>query len=81
MDIRARILGEFTEVARENDRRLVSLTDDVELLNSGLDSLCFAVIVVRLEEALGVDPFSASEDIVFPVTFGEFVRFYEDATK
>lgn len=81
MDIRARILAEFTEVARENDRRLVSLTDDVELLNSGLDSLCFAVIVVRLEEALGVDPFSASEDIVFPVTFGEFVRFYEDATK
>lgn len=81
MDIRARILTEFTEVARENDRRLVSLTDDVELLNSGLDSLCFAVIVVRLEEALGVDPFSASEDIVFPVTFGEFVRFYEDAAK
>lgn len=81
MDIRARILAEFTEVARENDRRLVSLTDDVELLNSGLDSLCFAVIVVRLEEALGVDPFSASEDIVFPVTFGEFVRFYEDAAK
>ena len=33
----------------------------------------FAVIVARLEESLGLDPFSTSEDVHFPVTFGEFV--------
>jgi hypothetical protein len=57
------------------------LTDDLELLDSGLDSLCFAVVVIRLEEALGIDPFSASEDAGFPPTFGEFVAFYENAAK
>jgi acyl carrier protein len=49
------------------------------LLDSGLDSLCFAIIVARLEDQLGVDPFIASEDVFFPVTLGEFVKFYEDA--
>jgi acyl carrier protein len=80
MTVRTEIAAQFIEVARENDKRLAPLTDDLELLESGLDSLCFAVVVARLEGSLGVDPFSASEDAVFPVTFGEFVSFYEDAT-
>jgi hypothetical protein len=80
ISVRSEIVAQFTEVARENDRRLAPLSDDLELLESGLDSLCFAVIVARLEGSIGVDPFSASEDAVFPVTFGEFVSFYEDAT-
>jgi acyl carrier protein len=50
-------------------------------MNSGLDSLCFAVLVARLEDRLGVDPFSSSEDIDFPVTLGDFVRVYENAAK
>jgi acyl carrier protein len=79
MDVRSEIVTQFTEVAAENDKRLAPLTDDLELLESGLDSLCFAVIVARLEGALGIDPFSASEDALFPVTFGEFVKFYEEA--
>jgi hypothetical protein len=81
MTVRSRIVSEFDKVARENDKRLAALTDDLLLLNSGLDSLCFAVVVVRLEESLGVDPFSASDDVVFPSTFGEFVGFYENATR
>jgi hypothetical protein len=80
ISVRSEIVAQFTEVAKENDRRLAPLSDDLELLESGLDSLCFAVIVARLEGSIGVDPFSASEDAVFPVTFGEFVSFYEDAT-
>jgi acyl carrier protein len=48
------------------------------LLESGLDSLCFAVIVARLEDELGFDPFTASEDIEFPVTFRDFVEIYEN---
>ena len=48
------------------------------LLNSGLDSLGFAVLVARLEDQLGIDPFTASEDALFPVTFGDFVKVYEN---
>jgi acyl carrier protein len=81
MTIRSEIVAQFTQVAQEQDKRLAPLTDELGLLDSGLDSLCFAVVVSRLEESLGVDPFSASEDTLFPVTFGEFVSFYENAAK
>jgi hypothetical protein len=81
MTVRSEIIAQFTQVAEEHDKRLAPLTDELELLESGLDSLCFAVVVSRLEESLGVDPFSASEDTLFPVTFGEFVSFYENAAK
>jgi hypothetical protein len=81
MDVRSEIIAQFTEVAQENDKQLAPLNDNLELLDSGLDSLCFATLVVRLEGLLGVDPFSGSEDVSFPVTFGEFVKFYENAAK
>ena len=79
MDVRSEILAQFSQVAQENERQLAPLTDGTILLDSGLDSLCFAIVVVRLEAKFGVDPFSASADGSFPVTFGEFVRFYEHA--
>jgi acyl carrier protein len=53
------------------------LSDDLVLLESGLDSMGFAVLVVELEEILGFDPFSISEEAFYPSTFGEFVSFYE----
>jgi hypothetical protein len=81
MTVRSEITAQFKQVAQEQDRRLAPLTDDMELLNSGLDSLCFAIIVTRLESLIGVDPFSTSEDARFPVTFGEFVTFYENAAQ
>jgi acyl carrier protein len=81
MEIRSQIISQFQQVAREQDRQLAPLTDDLELLDSGLDSLCFAIVVTRLEESLGADPFSASEDAAMPITFGEFVRFYENVEK
>ena len=81
MHVRSEIISQFGQVAREQGKRLAPLTDRLELLNSGLDSLCFAVIVTRLEQALGTDPFSDSEEVNFPVTFGEFVRFYENAAQ
>ncbi|HTV04861.1 MAG TPA: acyl carrier protein [Acidobacteriaceae bacterium] len=79
--IRSEIVSLFTEVAKEHNNKLAPLTDDLELLESGLDSLSFAVIVTRLESQLGIDPFSSSEDTVFPVTFGDFVRLYENAAE
>jgi acyl carrier protein len=69
------------QVAEQHQKTLAPLTDDAILLNTGLDSLCFAVLVARLEDRLGVDPFSASDDITFPVTLGDFVRVYENAAR
>ena len=80
MSVAKSVLDQFEQVAREQDKPLVPLTADTVLLESGLDSLCFAIIVARLEEQLGVDPFTASEDVYFPVTLGDFIKFYQDAS-
>jgi len=77
MSVRAAIIAQFEQVAKEQDKTLAPLTDDLVLLEAGLDSLCFAIIVARLEDALGFDPFSAADDVDFPVTLGDFIRFYE----
>jgi hypothetical protein len=79
MNVRSEILDQFKQVAHEQDRRLGPLCDELPLLDSGLDSLCFAILVSRLETVLGVDPFSENEGAPFPVNLGEFIRFYENA--
>ena len=81
MDTREEVLSQIRQVGREQDRKLSPLTDDLRLVDSGLDSLCFAVLVARLEMVLGVDPFTENEDAVFPVTLGDFISFYEHAAK
>jgi acyl carrier protein len=81
MSVRSTVLAEFGKVAKEQGKKLAPLSDGLALLESGLDSLCFAIIVARLEEALGVDPFSTSAEAEFPVTLGDFIKFYEDAAK
>jgi acyl carrier protein len=74
-------MSQFRSVAKEQNKELPPLSDDLVLLDSDLDSLCFAVIVARLEDELGIDPFSASEDMEFPVTLGDFVKVYENVPK
>ena len=81
MSIRATITTQFEQVAREQQRRLVPLSDELKLLDSGLDSLSFALIVARLEDALGFDPFDTDEPVQFPVTFGDFVKLYESKSR
>ena len=81
MDTRSEVVAQFRQVAQEQDKQLAPLSDNLALLDSGLDSLCFAIVVARLENSLGVDPFSDDEDARFPVTFGDFIQFYENAAK
>ena len=76
MLIRSTILAQIKDVANEQGKRLVPLTDDVALLECGLDSLCLAVLIVRLEECLGCDPFSELGAHA-PLTVGDFIRAYE----
>lgn len=77
MSIKLTIMDEMAQVAREHGKTLAPLNDDVALLDSGLDSLGIAVLVARLEDRLGLDPFTTSEDVQFPVTVGDFVKAYE----
>jgi hypothetical protein len=53
----------------------------VVLLDIGFDSLCFAILIARLEDTLASDPFSESADGTIPLTLGDFVRAYENAAK
>jgi acyl carrier protein len=77
MVLKSTILDMFKEVANQQSKTVDNLDDNLVLLNSGLDSLCFAIIVARLEEKLGFDPFSANDNVEYPVTFADLVRCYE----
>lgn len=71
----------MAECAAMSGATLVAdFNDDLVLLESGLDSLGFATLVVSLEEELGFDPFTMRDDVVYPSTFGEFVAIYRDAS-
>ena len=71
MSIRLTIIEQMEQIAREHGKILAPLKEDLMLADCGLDSLGFAVLVARLEDRLGIDPFSAAEEAVFPVTLGD----------
>ena len=53
MGLQAMIFEQFEQVARDQDKPLAKLAPGMVLLESGLDSLCFAIIVARLEDRVG----------------------------
>jgi acyl carrier protein len=79
--LRATIAQLMTQVAREHGKVLAPLNDELVLADCGLDSLGFAVLVARLEDQLGIDPFTTAEDVFFPITFGDFVKVYENGAR
>lgn len=81
MAIRSLIADQMQNVAVQQNKSLAPLTDDLNLLDCGLDSLCFAILVARLEDELGFDPFAVDDDVYFPTTFGDFVQFYERSAR
>jgi acyl carrier protein len=81
MSTKLTIMDQMKQIAREHGKTLAPLSDDLVLLDSGLDSLGFAVLVARLEDTLGIDPFTTAEDAMFPVTLGDFVKVYENAAR
>jgi len=78
MSVRLRIFSAMEQIAREQKISLPPLVDDLSLHETGFDSLAFAILVARLEDDLGVDPFTIAEDATFPLTVGDFVRAYEN---
>lgn len=77
-DVRRTIEAEISELLVQEGHEVPAFSDDLVLLESGLDSLGFAVLVTRLEENLGYDPFTELDDPVYPQTLGEFVGVYAD---
>ena len=78
MSVRLRIFSAMQQIAEEQKVTLPPLQDDLPLQETGFDSLAFAILVARLEDDLGIDPFTIAEDAAFPSTVGEFVRAYEN---
>jgi len=79
MSIRETIKETYIDVLEQIGSELLvpELNDDVILLESGLDSLGFAVLVASLDETLEFDPFTMMDEPFYPSTFGEFVEIYE----
>jgi len=78
MSVRSRIFSAMRQIAEEQKITLPPLQDDLPLPDTGFDSLAFAILVARLEDDLGIDPFTIAEEVTFPSTVGEFVRAYEN---
>jgi acyl carrier protein len=78
MSIKATVISEIEQVRGGSGNLLPALTDDLVLVESGLDSLGVALLITRLEDTLGLDPFNA-EINSRPVTVGDLIRLYENA--
>ena len=89
MSVRATIISQLEEIQRASNktplplkgRALPPLTDELVMLDSGLDSLGIAILVTRLEDTLGLDPFTDSDITSPPVTLGDFIQLYEHASQ
>ena len=74
------ILITMKEVAENYNCQLTEdINNDTVLLESGLDSLGFAILVASLEEKLGIDPFAVMENAVYPKTLGDFIDIYKNS--
>jgi len=79
VSIKTTIISQIEQMREPSKGDLPPLTEDLVLLDSGLDSLGIAVLVTRLEDALGIDPFTEFDIASPPVTLGEFIAIYEHA--
>jgi acyl carrier protein len=78
MSVRLKIIAAMRQIAVEQQVMLPPITDDLNLHETGFDSLGFAILVARLEDDLGIDPFTMSDDAAFPLTVGDFIGAYEN---
>jgi acyl carrier protein len=79
MTIRSTIIEQMQSVARDQGKPLAALSDELPLLQSGLDSLGIATLIARLEDELGLDPFGTGDEMATPVTVGDLIGLYENA--
>jgi acyl carrier protein len=77
-ELRQKIEAVMRDVAAQYQKELgADFADDTPLLDGGLDSLDYAIVVARLQNELHLDPFAkVRQGSEFPQTFGEFVDAY-----
>jgi acyl carrier protein len=78
MSIRQVVYDQVQNVARQQRKSLPPLDDDLGMLESGLDSLCVAILIANLDDELNLNPFD-SDQVDIPVTYGDLIRIYEHA--
>jgi hypothetical protein len=78
--LRNQIIAAIRETADMRGTEIGALGDETILLESGLDSLGFAILVARLEEELGYDPFVMMDAPIYPRSLGEFIEIYQRFT-
>ncbi len=70
------IISEITAVFAEDG---VKFSHDMlakRVMELGVDSMTYAILVARLERLTGVDPFTANSDLAYPETLEDFVQAY-----
>jgi acyl carrier protein len=73
------ILNELRQAAEEMGNRVSpSLSLETKVFESGLDSIGFAILVAKLEDRFGFDPFAAMQEAYYPETIGQFISVYEN---
>jgi acyl carrier protein len=78
LNLEQQIKDAMQQVAELSDCQLVeSINSDTLLLECGLDSLGYAMLVAQLEENLGYDPFTELALDTYPSTFAEFLAMYQ----
>jgi hypothetical protein len=70
------VVREIEQLLAEEGRSPGQVTEEDGLIELGLDSLLFAVLITRLEISLGDDPFLAIGHGGVPRTVGELVQTY-----
>ena len=78
LNLEQQIRDAMQQVAELSDCQLVeSINPDTLLLECGLDSLGYAMLVAQLEEDLGYDPFTEWALDTYRSTFAEFLAMYQ----
>jgi hypothetical protein len=80
VSIRTVVYDRVKSVADQQRKVLPPLSDGLRMLESGLDSLCIAILIANLDDELNLSPFDA-DDVEIPETLGDLVRVYEDASE
>jgi acyl carrier protein len=78
VNLEQQIKQAMQQVAELSDCKLLEpIQTNTLLLECGLDSLGYAMLVAQLEEDLGFDPFTELEIDIYPSTFAEFLAIYQ----
>jgi acyl carrier protein len=80
VNLEQQIREAMQQVAQLSDCQLVEPIESTTLLlECGLDSLGYAMLVAQLEENLGIDPFTELGIAIYPSTFSEFLAIYQQS--